>query len=93
MFPREVLASPFGTTVFVKINFNFTIMEFYAVTLCFLGAFIQHTAAEFAVQLPTGPLSLPQSSTGATVVVASGLTRIEVCGATQWDKTAGESII
>ncbi|MCJ1422555.1 hypothetical protein MMC29_000435 [Sticta canariensis] len=49
---------------------------YYAVALCFLGALIRHTAAESAVQLPTGPLFLPNNSTGAAVVVTSGYTRI-----------------
>lgn len=49
---------------------------YYAFALFFLGALIRHTAAETAVQLPAGPLFLPNNSTGAAVVVNSGYTRI-----------------
>ena len=75
--PARFLPVFWWIAFFVEINFHFTIMQFYyAVALCFLGALIRHTAAESAVQLPTGPLFLPNNSTGAAVVVTSGYTRI-----------------
>lgn len=65
-----------GIAFFVTINFNIAIMQFSAVALCFLAALIPHIAARFAVQLPPGPLPIPNNSTGAAVVSTTGFTRI-----------------
>ncbi|MCJ1268809.1 hypothetical protein MMC22_008697 [Lobaria immixta] len=51
-------------------------MQFCALALCFLVALIPHIAAESTVQLPPGPLYLPDNSTGAAVVTSTGFTRI-----------------
>lgn len=51
-------------------------MQFRAVALCFLATSIPHISAESTVQLPPGPLPLPNNSTGAAVVAPNGFTRI-----------------
>lgn len=85
MTPREVSIYFFRTRIpsetkgiayFVNINFKLAIMQFCALALCFLVALIPHIAAESTVQLPPGPLYLPDNSTGAAVVTSTGFTRI-----------------
>lgn len=51
-------------------------MQFRELALCFLVALIPQIAAKSTVQLPPGPLHLPDNSTGAAVVTITGFTRI-----------------
>lgn len=59
-----------------KLTSIVAIMQFYAVALCFFVALIPHNVAKSTVQLPPGPLPLPNNSTGAAVVTSTGFTRV-----------------
>ena len=51
-------------------------MQLRALALSVLAALIPHVASESLVQLPPGPLLLPNNSTGAAVVTSIGFTRV-----------------